>query len=210
MVALGALFIVLIVLMISEYLWRKKKLSGEGLRKFVHITVGSFAAFWPHFMSFPVILLISFSFLVVVLVLQRIKLFHAINGSTERTMGEIFFAFGIGLAAVLASAPWVFTIAILHLSIADGFAGLIGSKWGKRNSYQLAGHTKSLAGTLTFYIISLSLISIAVVQQPSLHQYAWQIVAVVPLLATLTENIGIYGTDNVLIPLVVIAALASF
>jgi hypothetical protein len=46
-----SLLAVLIVLLLDEYLWRKKIIHGELKRKLVHIAVTSFVAFWPWIMG---------------------------------------------------------------------------------------------------------------------------------------------------------------
>ncbi len=57
---------VFLVLLGSELWWRKHITHSEFSRKFVHITVGSFVAFWPFYLSWGQIRLLSLGFLIVV------------------------------------------------------------------------------------------------------------------------------------------------
>lgn len=201
--AVGPIFV---LLLISEALWRTKLLRGETARKSLHIIIGSYVALWPRFLTFQQIQIISIALLVVVLASHRLHIFHAINDVHRKTWGDSLYAVGIGLTATLTSSPWVFAVAILHMSVADGFAGLVGSKYGKSNQYKVFGNKKSVVGTSTF--IFLSLIILALFSQSNPTQTAPYIIAVLPILAAAVENIGVMGTDNVMIPILLIAVFS--
>lgn len=204
-----AIFVVFVLLLLSEWMWRRNILRGEAARKSVHLVIGSFVAFWPYFMDFRAIQAISLAFLVVVLLSQKYSIFNAIHGVGRKTWGEVLFAVGVGLAATLTTSKGIFTAAILHLSLADGLAGIIGCSLGKNNSYKVGSQTKSLAGSFAFWLASFSIIALTVSLDPSLGAVALPLLFWLPLMATFTENIGIWGTDNVLVPLLIIAALSS-
>lgn len=197
------------LLILTEYLWRSNKLRGESARKFIHIIVGSYVAFWPFFISFMAIQLISVAFLLVVMVSQQFDIFKAIHGVARRTWGEVLFAVGIGLVATLAKEPWVFTACILHMSVGDGLAALAGKRWGKGNSYEIDGHVKSVVGTVVFWVCSFVITGVTIYFVPALHADIRPLLIWLPIGAALTENIGIGGTDNVLVPLLVYAVLNS-
>lgn len=207
MAILIALAGVFAVLALSELLWRTKRIRGESARKLVHISVGTFVAFWPYFMSWHQIQLMSLAFLVVVVISQQRNIFHAIHSVKRRTWGEIWFAIGIGLAALLAPPAIVFTAAILHLSLADGLAAIIGQKYGLLHQYKIHHYTKTLAGTLTFYAISTLIVVATVIAGPGLSITVLPLIVWLPMLATLSENIGVGGVDNILVPIVVILAM---
>ncbi len=204
-----AISVVFGILALSEWLWHKKKLRGESARKFVHLTVGTYVAFWPYFISFKAIQLISLAFLVVVLLSQRYNIFKAIHGVGRSTWGEAMFAIGVGLAATLTTSKGIFTAAILHLSVADGLAAIVGGRFGKDNTYHIGKSSKSVAGTLAFWIASLAIVALTLTLDPHLSTVAIPLLIWLPLAATLTENISMWGIDNVLVPLLIIAALSS-
>lgn len=200
---------VLIILLISEYGWRYKIVRGEAARKLVHIAVGSYVAFWPHFLSRGEILAMSLSFLAVVVFSQVFNVFSAIHGNGGRQFGEVLFAASIGVVAVIAPSDWAFSVAILHLSLADGMAGLVGSHWGRRTSYVILGHKKSLVGSTTFMVISFATVLLAVAASPELTITHPLILALIPFVSMMAENIGILGTDNLLVPLSVLLLLQA-
>jgi phytol kinase len=198
------------ILIVSEILWQAKLLSGEAARKFVHILVGSFVAFWPYFMSWKQIQFMSLAFLVVVMLSMQKHIFHAVHDVNRRTWGELFFPIGIGLSALIMPAPIVFTAAILHLSLADGLAAVVGKKYGKLHQYKIGNYTKTLAGSLTFLLVSLVIVTTTVFIGGS--QVSWPLIPLLvwlPLAATALENLAIAGTDNLFVPLLIIAVLQA-
>jgi len=202
-----SLFLIFIVLVLSEILWNAKILRGELGRKFVHITVGSFVAFWPFFMSFHYIELISIAFLIVVLAVRRLKIFQAIHTVNRESWGDILFAIGIGLTALATSSNWIFTIAILHLSLADGLAAVVGSHFGKNSEYKILGHKKSIVGTLTFCLVSLIILLIAL-NQGSTQALSLPLLIWLPVAAAALENVAVLGFDNIFVPLLLVVALS--
>jgi phytol kinase len=201
---------VLFLLVVSEYLWRAQHVRGEVGRKLVHVTVGMFVAFWPYFMTWQEIRVMCVAFFVVVLVSQKLNMFKAIHEVKRKTIGEILFPVGILISSLLAPSALIFTVAVLHLALADGFAAIIGTLYGKRRLYRIFTYRKSVVGSLTFLVISFLLISYAVFAQGSDYAIAniW-IIIWLPLIATFMENVGVLGTDNILVPLVVVTGLST-
>lgn len=192
---------VALLLVLSEVLWRTHLLRGESARKMLHIIVGSYVAYWLYFLSFREIQLLSLAMLVGVTLSHKFHIFHAITDVKRMTWGDIFYAIGLGVTAVVAKQPWVFAIAVLHMCIADGLAGLIGAEFGKKTRYKVLGSTKSLVGTFTFIVVSFLLFAIFNHYHPS--EIIWPVMLSMPFLLALVENVGVYGTDNVLVPLIV-------
>jgi dolichol kinase len=202
-VAVGVVFLILVF---SEYLSRYRGVHSELTRKLVHILVGMFVAFWPFFLSWRQIQLLSLLFLVAVLISIRLNIFGSIHAVSRNAVGEVLFAVVIGVLAFISDSPWVFAAAMLHLSLADGMAAVIGLAYGENNSYRIMGRTKSLAGSLAFFFTSLII----------MIWYAWAgpadpsgVIVWLPIVATVAENLSGEGTDNLVIPLLVALVLTS-
>lgn len=203
-----ALVGVLAILALSELLWRMSAVRGEDARKFVHISVGTFVAFWPYFLTWHEIQLMSLAFFVVVLISLRANIFHAIHNVKRKTWGELCFPIGIGLSALIMPPPIIFTAAILHLSLADGFAAIIGKRFGMLHQYTIRNYTKTLVGTLSFWAISSAIVLVTVLL--SQNGLSWPLLPLLvwlPLAASLVENLAVAGTDNIFVPLLIIAVL---
>lgn len=204
---IAAVAVVFLILILAEYLSRYRGVHSELTRKFVHVLVGMFVAFWPFFLSWGQIQALSLLFLVVVGVSVKLKIFNAIHAVTRNTMGEVLFAVAIGLLAFICTDPWIFAAAMLHLSLADGLAAVVGLTYGEHNSYRIMGRTKSLAGSLAFFFTSV----VIMLWYLSFSDSAASAVAVLwlPIAATIAENLSGEGTDNLVIPLLVAFVLTS-
>lgn len=201
---------IVLVLLTAELLWRRKAISGETGRKFVHIVAGSFIAFWPYFLSWPQIEILAAGGLVLTIIARWTGLFHVGFDVKRRGLGEVFFPVGVGFAALISNSPLVFTIAILHLSLADGFAAIVGLRYGMRRKYKVWSYLKTVVGTLTFWFISSLIVLAATFSSQQLpHWPLWPVLIWLPVAATLVENVAISGLDNVAVPLLVIVVLRA-
>ncbi len=199
-----------VVLLTAEFLWQSKLFKRpEVSRKFVHILTGVFVAFWPFFMPFWVIQILSLLMLAVVVVSRRFRIFKSIHSVQRVTYGEYLFPVGVGITATFANTEWVYAAAMLHLSLADGLAAIVGTRFLKRG-YKIFGQTKTLIGSGTFYLVSIVIVAgIIWVTYPVYEITALALLFWLPLVTTLLENAAVFGTDNVMIPLVVAAVLNS-
>jgi phytol kinase len=196
---------VFVVLLLNEWWWRGRT-HGEISRKFVHITIGTFVAFWPLFLTWRQIELLSLLFVIAVIISQKLQVFRAIHSVQRPTLGEVFFGAAVGVVAFATHSPAIYAVALLHMSLADGLAAIVGVKYGASNAYQFYGNKKSIIGTATFAVVSaLILIGFAMQQGIGFHA------SFIPLIlgATVIENIAVRGLDNVLIPLLVAYVLSQ-
>ncbi len=187
------------VLVASEYAWRRHWFENELGRKFVHITVGSFVAFWPFFLSWNEIRLLSVAFLVAVAVSSKLKIFKAIHSVQRPTFGEVCFAVTVGLMTYVTHSKGIYAAALLQMSLADGFAAVFGNLYGKDNTYHLFGHAKSVVGTGAFMVTSVALlVGYSIIGG---HHLSVADVAVGAAVAAFFENVTPFGLDNLVVPL---------
>ena len=183
-------------------------MHGEFSRKFVHITVGSFVAFWPFFLSWRQIQLLSVAFLAGVVISKYLNLFQAIHSVQRPTWGELFFAVSVGIITLMTQDKWVYTAALLQMALADGLAAIIGVRFGNRRRYKVTGQPKTVVGTLTFFVVSfcilLAYVHFSGVALPLGY------VLFTAALASLLENLAVRGFDNLLVPLLVALLLVNY
>jgi dolichol kinase len=186
---------------------RVKHLHPELTRKFVHVTVGTFVAFWPFYLSWKEIATLSLLFMLIVGLSVRYDIFRSIHSVKRNATGEFLFGLAIGVLAVISGSKWIFMAAMLNLAIADGMAALVGILKGENNEYKVFGHTKSRAGTAAFLVTSflISIIYMIVSGSP----FSLVTIAGVPLVATVSENLAVNGLDNIVIPVVVALILSG-
>jgi phytol kinase len=189
---------VLIILVGSELWWRNRNLRNEFSRKFVHITVGSFVAFWPFFLSWNQIRVLSVAFLIVVAISKYLQIFTAIHSVQRPTWGELFFAAAVGIITLVTHDKWIYMAALLQMGLADGLAAVIGTHFGKPQRYLVWGHAKSVVGTITFFVVSMIIL---LIYYHHTHDMLTFKVPAIAALSTVIENIGVNGFDNLLVPL---------
>lgn len=204
MAAFVIALICLFLLGINELWWRHHREPDELSRKFVHIVAGSFVAFWPYFLSWNQIRVLALAAFIIVAVSKRFNVFKTIHTATRPTWGEAFFALAVGLTTFVTHNPAVYVTALLQMSLADGLAAVIGTKYGVGNDYSVLGAKKSLAGSATFLFVSyIILLSLSLF---STHvAIPWCLT--IAFVATILENIGLRGSDNLLVPMFVAFAL---
>jgi phytol kinase len=204
-----SLFIVLAVLLADEFLWRKKIIHGELKRKLVHIAVTTFVAFWPWIMGWKAIQLIGIAMVLVLLINRQVKVLHYLGGIRQQTYGDVFLALSITTAALITDEKIFFAVAMLNVALADGLAAMIGTKFGRKWKYKVFGQTKTVLGSMTFWIISLCVLGIGLLPAHGLIPFSHYTLLLVflPPILTATENLAVWGVDNLAIPIVVIIAL---
>jgi dolichol kinase len=206
-----SLLAILGVLLLDEFLWRKKIIHGELKRKLVHISVTSFVAFWPWIMSWKAIQLIGIAMVLMLLINRQVKVLHYLGGIRQQTFGDVFLALSITTTALIANERIFFAVAMLHVALADGMAAIIGTKFGRKWSYKVFGQTKTILGSMTFWVVSLCILGIGLLPAHNLipfSDYA-RLLLILPPVLTATENLAVWGTDNLAIPIIVVMALQA-
>lgn len=195
----------LLTLLVAEYGYLRKWWYGEGARKFAHIVIGVQVALWPLYLDWFEIRLISVALTIGFIICMRLRVFQSIGAVERLSYGEVLFALAIGGLTLITDSPAIYAAAVLHLSVADGMAALMGIRFGRKTQYKVFGHTKSLVGSAAFFVTSVLILSV----------YAY-ISGVLPipwilagaLMATALENAGIYGIDNIIVPVSIVALLS--
>ncbi len=198
---------ILTLLLVNELYWRKHSMHDEFSRKFIHITVGSFVALWPFFLSWGEIELLSIAFFVAVAVSRYLNLFQAIHSVQRPTWGELYFALAVGAIALITHDQWIYAAAILQMSLADGLAAVVGVRFGRTSRYLIFGQEKSLVGTLTFLVVSLAILIGYSLLAPGVG-FSIGLIGIA-MVATVGENVGVQGSDNLIVPLLVALLLCQ-
>lgn len=199
------IIVVFVLLSFNEMWWRRHAVHSELSRKFIHITVGSFVAFWPYFLSWHQIQLLSVAFLLIIGISKYLNIFQAIHSVQRPTWGEVLFAVAVGVTTLITHDKAIYAAALLQMSLADGMAAVIGTRYGNRQKYLVFGYAKSILGTLTFFVISLLIL--AGFSHYSQTRLGLEWIMGISAIASVIENLAIRGLDNLLVPLAVAALL---
>ena len=195
------LLVVFVLLVCNEWWWRSQRSHTEINRKFIHITVGTFVAFWPLFLSWQQIRWLSLAFLIVVALSKYLHIFKAIHSVQRPTWGEIFFAVAVGAVTFITHDKWIFAAAVLQMALADGLAAIIGVQYGRKQSYLIFGQAKSVIGTATFIFVSVYILFAFMYISDTPLPYAT--IFGLAAAAGVIENFGVFGLDNLLVPVLI-------
>jgi phytol kinase len=202
-----AVLVVFCLLLLAEYASRAKQIHAELTRKFVHMSVGTFVAVWPFFLSWQWIELLSAAFLVTLIISVKFNIFRSIHAVKRGVAGELLFALAIGVLALTVHDKWVFLAAMLNLSLGDGIAAVTGTLWGGSTQYKIFGRTKSWVGTSAFLVTSVGVSIFYVAVGPAAPSFT--ILVMAPIIATLAENVATRGADNLVMPVLLALVLSS-
>lgn len=211
--ALLAVIVVTIILFCSEYLWRKKMLKGEYSRKLIHILAGCFVASMPFWISYGWIVIFALSAILLSLINHQHRFLKAGLSVSRRSYGDLLFAVSILICAAIQPNKWIFMVAILHVSLADGLAAVIGTPFLRQKDlvYKVFGQKKTIVGSAVFVAVSFLLLFLTVELSGAYDGISsiWPVLIWLPIATAITESVGVFGADNLLLPILVMFALLA-
>lgn len=208
-----AVIVLACILVVSELMWKRVKVHPELARKFVHITCGVFISFLPFWISYRWIMILSAGFIVVNLLNRRFKVFHAIRAVRRKSWGDVLFGVGVLAVAVLEPPQWIFAMALLQVSLADGLAAVFGVTYGERyGKYYLFTQPKTIVGSAVFVLSSAIVLAVGFFAASYFADpmQLWPVLVMLPLLLVCVENLAVFGLDNLALPLVTLSVLSLF
>ncbi len=203
------------VIIASEILVKVLRLPKEESRKLVHIGVSHW---W---------LLAMFTFSswrwaiippIIFIILNLASWWTGMFSSMERkprdpaSLGTVYFPIALLLMVLLTWQdspvlvgvhPYLGALGIMAMGYGDGFAALVGTKWG-RHKFSLLGSTKSLEGSLTMFVAALVPLLLLIMPGFALAPLsALAAAAQLALAATIVEALTPWGLDNLTVPFAV-------
>ena len=185
---------VAILLLLSEKVLKSYPLIS---RKFLHIMVGNIFFILPLFEHAWVMSFVAAApFIILTFLVSPYSPLKIVSETSAagHGMGLVYYSISwTVLAYVFFNRPEIIAVGIVAMSYGDGFASLVGTKFGKRK-YNIFGDEKSIEGSIGMFVITL-LVSLV-----ALYYYGVGInvfvVAAVSVVATLVEGITPKGLDN--------------
>ena len=203
-VALVYIYVV-ILLLVTEKILDK---YPEASRKILHIMVGNIAFLLPIFQTREVMAFLAAGpFIFFTFLMSPHTPLRSIRGKTSaagHSMGLVYYAIAwTVLAYVFFDYKVIIAIGILAMSYGDGFASLIGVKFGKK-TYEVWGDTKSFIGSVAMVIFTLgmSLIAYLYYGYTLTFPILWVLISIA-VIAAIIEGITPRGLDNLTVPFIV-------
>ena len=201
--------IVVYAYVIAIFIIAEKVLKSrpEFSRKFLHIMVGNMIFAMPFF-SNPWVMIIGLTLPASIgtFLLTEYSPIKIENSMTEsgHALGLFFYsAIWTVLLIVFGNNLWIVALAIVPLVYGDGFAALIGIKFGKVK-FSIFGSTKSLEGSLAMFVVT-SVMSVFVWMVftsigYSMPEFNIVYILLISAVATLCEAFSYGGIDNLTVP----------
>ena len=201
--------IVVYVYVIAIFIIAEKVLKSrpEFSRKFLHIMVGNMIFAMPFF-SNPRVMIIGLTLPASIgtFLLTEYSPIRIENSMTEsgHALGLFFYsAIWTVLLVIFGSHLWIVALAIVPLVYGDGFAALIGIKFGKVK-FSIFGSTKSLEGSLSMFVVTtvMSVFVWMVFTSIGYSMPEFNIVDIIAIsaVATICEALSYGGIDNLTVP----------
>lgn len=188
------IYVILIFVFSEKFLKSKPSFS----RKFVHIMVGNCIFIMPFFNDpYTMVWFLTLPITIAAFLLTKYSPIKIKSGVTDagHALGLVYYA-GIWtlLIFLLPDKLWIVGLAIGAMVYGDGFASLIGQKYGK-HQFNLTGDVKSLEGSLAMFVM-ICVISSVVFLVYGIPNYNLAFVVLISLIATFCEAITPKGLDN--------------
>ena len=194
------------------------KARPEVSRKFLHIMVGNMIFAMPFFSDpWVMVWFLTLPITIALFFLTEYSPIKIENSVTEsgHALGLFFYAgiWTILIAVFTMIAPakdpkffiWIVALAIVPMVYGDGFAALIGQKFGKLK-YTVFGGQKSIEGSLTMFVITtvMSVFVWMVFASIGCTMPQFNIVYIISIsaVATACEALSYGGIDNLTVPAV--------
>ena len=198
-----------VLLLVAELWSRLAHGKPEHTRKLVHLGGGIIALFLPWLIESPwVVLALTASLSALFVIGEQTGLLQSLHGVERKTRGSEYYPLAIWLVFVIAAdRKWLYVSAVLTLAVADAFAALIGTRYGKHR-YQVEDEYKSVEGSLGFFVIAFIVNAVPLLTMTALpHAVAILSALLVAMLVTIFEAISLRGTDNLFVPVAVVYVL---
>jgi len=175
-------------------------------RKILHIMVGNIAFILPIFQTREVMAFLAAGpFILFTFLMSPHSPIKSIRGKTSAAghgMGLVYYSIAwTVLAYLFFDHKELIAIGILAMSYGDGFASLLGVKFGKRH-YNVWGDSKSYLGSLAMFVFTLITILLALLFYEIEIQDKILILVYIAAVAMFAEAISPKGLDNIAVPFI--------
>ena len=189
-----------------------EKYGKEACRKFIHI---SLCNWWFIAMAFfdNVIYasIVPACFIIINTISYKTKLLKVMERETNEGFGTIYYAISLLILVIISFGicknPVIGLPGSLIMGYGDGLACIVGT-YIRSKKYKIGKNTKSIAGNITMFIISI-IIYLIINSVCGLNIGILKLI-LASMIVTFVEAISIKGTDNLTVPIVASAILLLF
>lgn len=207
-----------LLLIFNELNYRRLQVPGEFTRKFAHFTATLAVVPFPYiFSSHWYVLILASLFFLVLLISKQVKQLKSIHDIKRKSMGSYLLPLSIYLTFMISNLShnkFIFILPMLILAICDPMAAILGTNIENCNGkISVFGHKleKTWLGSGGFLVTAFIISILAYYFHYNVFDFkAFWLALVVAVTGTLAELISWRGSDNLTIPLSIVAVLAIF
>ncbi len=209
-VALVYLYVAVLLILTEKILSKKYPLAS---RKILHILTGNIAFILPIFQTREIMAFIAAGpFIVFTFLMSPYSPIKSIRGGTSKSghgLGLVYYAIAwTVLAYFFFDSKVIIAIGILAMSYGDGFASLLGIKYGKKK-YKIFKDVKSFVGSTAMFVFTFILMIIAMFYygffDSTIATITIEVLSLllgIAAISAVVEGITPLGLDNLSVPLV--------
>ncbi|WP_352418257.1 diacylglycerol/polyprenol kinase family protein [Proteiniborus sp.] len=195
---------VFLIIGISSLLSKSNIISKEGSRKFIHVGVSNWWIIAMIFFDNNICAaIVPGLFVLINYASYKKQIFSAMErDGSKKDLGTVYYAISLLILALITfknkELSYIGALGILIMGYGDGFAAIIGTKYGK-HKFRVLGNIKSIEGSLAMFVFSFVVsVIILYIFDPVNVLYIGLLVA---LLSTILEMFSPMGLDNLTVPL---------
>ena len=196
-------YIFVFAVIISAKLVEKK--GKEASRKYIHIVL----SFWwiiaiAFFDNIWFAIIPPITFVILNYISVKKDLIKVMEREEEKKdgYGTVYYALSLLILIILTfiiNKPELGLVGVFTMGFGDGFAAIVGKKV-KSKKYKIGNTTKTIAGSLTMFIITLIITAIFMAFY---GVNMWIIKSIlIATIMTIIEAVSIKGTDNITVPVI--------
>lgn len=179
-----------------------EKFGKESSRKFIHISLANWWFIAMYFFDNAICAsLVPLSFLIINYMSYKKNLITVMERESQDGLGTVYYALSLLIISIftfgVVKRLEIGLCSILIMGYGDGLAAVIGKRV-KSYEYKIGNTKKTLAGSITMFIITFIIVAIFL---NIVDVKLWLLKSIITsIILTIIEAISIKGTDNITIP----------
>ena len=204
------LYVIFLLIITEKYISKKYSVTS---RKILHILTGNIAFILPIFQTREIMAFLAAGpFIIFTFLMSPYSPIKSMKGDTSKSghgLGLVYYSISWTILAYLFfDEKVIIAIGILAMSYGDGFASLIGIKYGKKR-YKIFSDIKSYIGSIAMFLLTFFLMIIAIqyynIFSPisfTFHTETFILLLFIAAISTFIEGLTPMGLDNISVPFV--------
>lgn len=178
------------LIIVSEAIAYTKLIHPSILRKLMHMATGTVVIFGSYITNYKAYTVVGLLMIVALIAARFFLPLKSLEHRFHESYGEIYFAAGVGIAALICPTLNGFVACIAALALADTAAYVAGNYFKSTRLY----NNKTIAGTIACLLATYAIFA-------SLG-YNWEKSSIIGIFVAGAELLGSRGSDNMAIPIV--------